>query len=34
LAEKDDQAKSIGGALLIVGLIGLLIAVGINSEGQ
>jgi hypothetical protein len=34
LAEKDDQARSIGGALLIIGLVGLLIAAGINSEGQ
>jgi hypothetical protein len=34
LTEKEEQAKSIGGALLIVGLIGLLIAVGINTEEQ
>jgi hypothetical protein len=33
-AEKDEQAKSIGGALLVIGLVGLLIAAGINSEEQ
>jgi hypothetical protein len=34
IAEKDDQAKSIGGALLVIGVVGLLVAIGINAEEQ
>jgi hypothetical protein len=34
IAEKDGQAKSIGGALLVIGVVGLLVAIGINAEEQ